>query len=137
MLIAPTSGESIVFACASFPIEVREEEVDLGDDEPECKACVSSFNTELKSARTEDDIDEVSVRLEFDCDSILTSLGFDRGFRAVATSSSEDTESDPEPDDGLSASYPPSLPLRSSLSDLTPSEESSDDSRVKAPAIRL
>jgi hypothetical protein len=95
----------MVFAWASFPSEVKEEEVDLGDDEPECRACVSSFNTELKSARTEDDIEDVSVRFEFDCDSILTSLGFGGGLRAVATffASSDDTESEPEPEpeDGL------------------------------------
>ena len=103
VLPAPAAGESKVFACASFPIEVSEEEVDLGDDDPECKACVSSFKTELKSARTDDDIEEVSVRFEFDCDSTLTSLGFDGGLRAVATffASSDDTESEPEPDDGL------------------------------------
>jgi len=57
--------------------------------------------------------------------------------------SSEDTESEPDPDDGLlsfdeeAPSYPSSLPLRSSLSDLTPSDESSEASRAKEPALRL
>ena len=128
-----------------MPVEVSEEDSDLGDDEPEFMARVSSFTTELKSARTDDDIEEVSVRFEFDCDPILTSLGFEGGLRAVATflASSEDTESEPDPDDGLlsfdeeAPSYPSSLPLRSSLSDLTPSDEASEASRAKEPAFRL
>jgi hypothetical protein len=80
---------------------------EFGDDENEF---TSSFTPELKSARTEEDMEEVSVLLP-DCDAILIVFfpGFDNNvlLRVLAIlfllTSSEDTESDPDDPDWRSA----------------------------------
>jgi len=113
----------------------------------------SSFMTELKSARTDEDMLEVSVRFEFDWDAmVMPTIPFGKANPPAPLpdetafsllSSSDDIDSPPEPDrrsdeaaypsslplpDWRSdeAAYPSSLPLPiASVSDLVPSDESS------------
>jgi hypothetical protein len=63
-----------------------------------------SFITELKSARTDDDILDVSVRFEFDCEAnviptISSPFLADGDANFSLLSSSDDMESPPEPAD--------------------------------------
>jgi hypothetical protein len=113
-------------------IDVHE---DLGESDLESEFSAiepSSFMTELKSARADDDMLEVSVRFELDWDAmVMPTIPFDiakppaplpDGATFSLLSSSDDIES-PRSEE---AAYPSSLPLPiASVSDLVPSDESS------------